>query len=122
MPVFTCGQVSVLSLVYVSVVHDCVRHLYPVLVRIVTIIIVCVALQPLSGALSYAICVPCVDSHAGRSLHAGMLTALLRAPMAFFNATPLGRIINRVCVHDAVQAAVIRHGKFQNVDVSGYQT
>ena len=33
---------------------------------------------------------------AGRSLHARMITKLLRAPMAFFNATPLGRIINRV--------------------------
>mmetsp|Transcript_33899 Transcript_33899/g.102232 ORF Transcript_33899/g.102232 Transcript_33899/m.102232 type:complete len:726 (+) Transcript_33899:1367-3544(+) len=33
---------------------------------------------------------------AGRTLHGRMLTSLLRAPMAFFTATPLGRIMNRV--------------------------
>jgi ABC-type multidrug transport system fused ATPase/permease subunit len=33
---------------------------------------------------------------AGRTLHSKMLKALLRAPMAFFTATPLGRIMNRV--------------------------
>ena len=33
---------------------------------------------------------------AGRALHGSMITTLLRAPMSFFNATPLGRIINRV--------------------------
>lgn len=34
--------------------------------------------------------------HAGRQLHSKMLTALLRAPMSFFTATPIGRIMNRV--------------------------
>ena len=33
---------------------------------------------------------------AGRYLHAGMFSRLLRAPMSFFNATPLGRIVNRL--------------------------
>jgi ABC-type multidrug transport system fused ATPase/permease subunit len=33
---------------------------------------------------------------AGRHLHAGMFSRLLRAPMSFFNATPLGRIVNRL--------------------------
>ena len=33
---------------------------------------------------------------AGRTLHGNMMHALLRAPMAFFHATPLGRIINRI--------------------------
>ena len=32
---------------------------------------------------------------AADSLHSGMLKRLLRAPMAFFNTTPLGRIVNR---------------------------
>eukprot|EP00897_Mesotaenium_endlicherianum_P001271 jgi/Mesen1/1171/ME000124S00204 len=32
---------------------------------------------------------------AGRALHEGMLTAILRAPMAFFHANPQGRLINR---------------------------
>ena len=33
---------------------------------------------------------------AGKTLHGNMITALLRAPMSFFHATPLGRIINRI--------------------------
>eukprot|EP00249_Psilotum_nudum_P023194 c28783_g1_i1 orf=631-5508(+) len=32
---------------------------------------------------------------AAQSLHDGMLCAILRAPMSFFNSNPLGRIINR---------------------------
>ena len=32
----------------------------------------------------------------GKSLHDDMIISLFRAPMSFFNATPIGRIINRV--------------------------
>eukprot|EP00047_Mylnosiga_fluctuans_P021846 m.109714 g.109714 ORF g.109714 m.109714 type:complete len:1474 (+) comp9049_c0_seq5:48-4469(+) len=32
---------------------------------------------------------------ASRSMHAKMLTAVMRSPMAFFDTTPLGRIVNR---------------------------
>jgi ABC-type multidrug transport system fused ATPase/permease subunit len=33
---------------------------------------------------------------AGKTLHNKMFKSLLRAPMSFFNATPLGRIVNRI--------------------------
>ncbi len=32
---------------------------------------------------------------ASKSLHDGMLLAVMRSPMAFFDTTPLGRIVNR---------------------------
>lgn len=32
----------------------------------------------------------------GKTLHDDMIFSLFRAPMSFFNATPIGRIINRV--------------------------
>ena len=35
-----------------------------------------------------------MGQRAGRALHARMLAALLRAPLGFFDATPLGRLLN----------------------------
>ena len=40
--------------------------------------------------------------NAASVLHGTMLTRILRSPMAFFDTTPLGRILNRfskVCIH-----------------------
>ena len=37
-----------------------------------------------------------------RALHGGMMARLLRAPMAFFDATPLGRVLNRCTADVAV--------------------
>lgn len=40
---------------------------------------------------------------AGRVLHEGMFSCLLKAPMSFFNATPLGRMFDRmICGPDTV--------------------
>ena len=33
--------------------------------------------------------------HPPRLLHEGMLNAVMRAPMSFFDATPMGRVMNR---------------------------
>lgn len=44
---------------------------------------------------------------AGRSLHNAMLVRLMRAPMSYFDTTPLGRIVNRFSKDiDTVDSAI----------------
>ena len=49
------------------------------------------AFMALINQSSFAVC----TINAARSLHAGMFSALLAAPMSFHSATPIGRILNR---------------------------
>lgn len=51
----------------------------------------------LSGAAAFAmqLFIYLAGYAASRKLHASVLSGVLRAPMAFFDTTPIGRIINR---------------------------
>jgi ABC-type multidrug transport system fused ATPase/permease subunit len=40
-------------------------------------------------------CVSCKGLRAAKNLHSNMLESLLRAPTAFFDQTPVGRMVNR---------------------------
>ncbi|KDO34872.1 hypothetical protein SPRG_00932 [Saprolegnia parasitica CBS 223.65] len=55
----------------------------------------CLALGSSALVLVRTLTVSIGGLHAARHLCAGMTTSLLRAPMSFFDATPVGRILNR---------------------------
>jgi len=56
--------------------------------------------------------------HASSTLHSRMLTTVLRSPMAFFDTTPVGRILNRFVLIGSQAYNVIMYLNSKNVLVS----